>query len=396
MPGLIPLRMSTLIPASKITFSLSDDKSKPTPWEPTPYKPRTDETQYRRPTRERMAPEPLIRSRPAPSTPAQWKRALAEVKRDFVNRKYRQCSTRCQELLDNMKDSHKPETACLIYIRFYAASALEMQVRSLQHASPYRTKLLLLARDHYRVAADLAEEDDAAMRRSPSRSLSPMSSLHTPFGSDASFSTISTRISSSSLSISSLDSCLKSPGSRPKQKKRVAFCDVPSYEPSYESSYEPFIRPDSPTLGFDDDWCVRQPTPEPPALYSVPTRPGSGRPQFPLPSPTNSDFSTIQDDDDNYFDTPTAADSFLHARSVHHYCTVLASLQRQIASHLEWLERDIAAAENPKPPHLLSEEMRSLELRTRIERLKANGWKRQRFDIRRYEALRERALADIN
>lgn len=299
---------------------------------------------------------------------------------------------RCQEILDNMKDSHKPETACLVYLRFYAASALELQVRSLHHTSPYRMKLLLQARDHYRAASDLAKEDEATKRRPPSRS----SSRHTPFGSDASFSTISSR-SSASLSISSLDSCLKSPGSRPKQKKRVAFCDVPSYEPLHESTFEPFIRPDSPTLGFDDDdWCVRQPTPEPPALYSAPLRPSSGKSQFPLPSPTNSEFSSIQDDDDNYFDTPTAADSFLHARSVHHYCTVLASLQRQITSHLEWLERDLAAAENPQPPQILSEEMRSLELRSRIERLRANGWKRQRFDYRKYEALRERALEDIN
>ncbi|RFU81454.1 hypothetical protein TARUN_766 [Trichoderma arundinaceum] len=394
MPGLIPLRMSALIPATKITFSF-DDKLSPKSWEPTPPRPRTEVMEYRRTSRERVTPEPLIASRPAPSTPAQWKRALAEVKRDFVNRKYRQCSTRCQEILDNLKDSHKPETACLIYIRFYAASALEMQVRSLQHTSPYRTKLLLQARDHYRVAADLSKEDDAAMRRPSSRSLSPMSSLHTPLGSDASFSTVSTRISSPSLSISSLDSCMKSPNSRPKPKKRVAFCDVPSYEPSYESTYEPIVRPDSPTLGFDDDWCVRQPTPEPPARFPEPLRLSSARTQFPLPSPTNSDFSTIQDDD-NYFDTPTAADSFLHARSVHHYCTVLAGLQRQIASHLEWLECDIAAAENPRPPQLLSEEMRALELRTRIERLRANGWKRQRFDIRRYETLRERAMADIN
>lgn len=328
---------------------------------------------------------------------------------------------RCTEILDDVKDSvrynappseepcysftntitsqNKPETACLIYIRFYAASALEMQVRSLQHNSPYRTKLLHQARHHYRVAADLIKEDEAAKRRPSSRSLSPMSSLHTPFGSDASVSTVSTRISSPSLSISSLDSCLKGRNSRPKPKKRVAFCDVPSYEPScepsYESSYEPLVRPDSPTLGFDDDWGFRQPTPEPPALYPQPIQLESGRPQFPLPSPTNSEFSTIPDDDDSYFDTPTTADSFLHARSVHHYCTVLSSLQRQIASHLEWLERDIAAAENPKPTQILSEEMRALELRTRIERLRANGWKRQRFDFRRYEALRESAIADI-
>ncbi|KAM0481345.1 hypothetical protein ACHAPX_003449 [Trichoderma viride] len=389
MPGLIPLRMSALIPASKIAASYSEDKYNATSWEPTPYKPRTAEMQFRQATRERMIPEPLITSRPAPSTPSQWKRALAEIKRDFANRKYRHCSMRCQEILGTMKDSHKPETACLIYIRFYAASALEMQVRSLHHTSPYRMKLLLQARDHYSAASDLANEDDATKRRPSSRS------RHTPFGSDASFSTISSG-SSASLSISSLDSCLKSPGSRPKQKKRVAFCDVPSYEPLHESTFEPFIRPDSPTLGFDDDWCTRQPTPEPPALYSAPLRPSSGKSQFPLPSPTNSEFSSTQGDDDSYFDPPTAADSFLHARSVHHYCTVLASLQRQITSHLEWLERDLAAAEKPQPPQIPSEEMRNLELRTRIERLKANGWKRQRFDVRKYEALRERALEDIN
>lgn len=235
-------------------------------------------------------------------------------------------------------------------------------------------------------------------RRSSSRSLSPLSSLHTPFGSDASFSTVSSRTSSPSLSISSLDSCLKTPNSRPKPKKRVAFCDVPSYEPSYESAYEPLVRPDSPTLGFDDDWCVRQPTPEPPALYPAPLRLSSGKSQFPLPSPTNSDFSAAQDDDDDdsYFDTPSTADSFLRARSVHHYCTVLSGLRRQIASHLEWLERDIAAAEEPKPLQALSEEMRALDLRARIERLRANGWKRERFDFRRYEALRESALADMS
>ncbi|KAK4083546.1 uncharacterized protein Triagg1_1208 [Trichoderma aggressivum f. europaeum] len=399
MPGLIPLRMSTLISPSKITFSFSDDKSDYTSWEPTPYRPRTHEMERRRTTRERVIPEPLVIPKPAPTTPAQWKKALAEVKRDFANRKHRQCAMRCNELLDNMQDSNKPETACLIYIRFYAASALEMQVRSLQHNSPYRTKLLHQARHHYSVAADLIKEDEAAKRRPSSRSLSPMSSLHTPFGSDASVSTVSTRNSSPSLSISSLDSCLKGRNSRPKPKKRVAFCDVPSYEPScepsYESSYEPLVRPDSPTLGFDDDWGFRQPSPEPPALYPQPVQLGPGRPQFPLPSPTNSEFSAVPDDDDSYFDTPTTADSFLHARSVHHYCTVLSSLQRQIASHLEWLERDIAAAENPKPAQILSEEMRALELRTRIERLKANGWKRQRFDFRRYEALRESAMADI-
>jgi hypothetical protein len=105
MPGLIPLRMSALIPASKLATSYSEDKPNATYWEPSPYKPRTAEMQFRQATRERMIPEPLIISRPAPSTPSQWKKALAEVKREFINKRYRQCSTRCQEILDNMKDS---------------------------------------------------------------------------------------------------------------------------------------------------------------------------------------------------------------------------------------------------------------------------------------------------
>lgn len=106
MPGLIPLRMSTLISPSKITFSFSEDnKSDYTSWEPTPYRPRTHEMEHRRAARERVVPEPLMVHKPAPTTPAQWKKALAEVKREFANRKYRQCSMRCTEILDDVKDS---------------------------------------------------------------------------------------------------------------------------------------------------------------------------------------------------------------------------------------------------------------------------------------------------
>ena len=108
MPGLIPLRMSTLIPASKITFTTSEEKSSYTPshtsWGPTPSGPRTNEVP-RRTARERTIPAPIIAPKLIPSTPEQWKRALGDVKRDFVNRKYRQCSVRCHEFLEGINDS---------------------------------------------------------------------------------------------------------------------------------------------------------------------------------------------------------------------------------------------------------------------------------------------------
>lgn len=108
MPGLIPLRMSTLIPASKYTYSISEGKSNQTyndrSWKSTPSRPRENE-EDRRTARQRTTPAPIVASKPTPSTPEQWKRALGDVKRDFNNRKYRQCSLRCHELLGDIKDS---------------------------------------------------------------------------------------------------------------------------------------------------------------------------------------------------------------------------------------------------------------------------------------------------
>ena len=41
----------------------------------------------------------------APRSAAQWKRALAEIKRDLRDRRYRACSLRCRELLEHVKST---------------------------------------------------------------------------------------------------------------------------------------------------------------------------------------------------------------------------------------------------------------------------------------------------
>lgn len=38
-----------------------------------------------------------------PETVAEWNQALANIKRDYLNRRYRPCSTRCRELLHGAK-----------------------------------------------------------------------------------------------------------------------------------------------------------------------------------------------------------------------------------------------------------------------------------------------------
>jgi len=42
------------------------------------------------------------------------------------------------------------------------------------------------------------------------------------------------------------------------------------------------------------------------------------------------------------------------------------------------------------------EEMRRVELRARIARLKEGGWKRERFDGEKYQVLCDKALAELD
>lgn len=146
------------------------------------------------------------------------------------------------------------------------------------------------------------------------------------------------------------------------------------------------IRPDSPTLGFDE-WLGRTSPhpilPEP--VLAVPEQ--KTAPAAVLSIPEGSPVPSV--------DELRFIDPFQQSRSVHRYCTILVDLRRQIATHLTSIEADIAAARKPVLSTVECEEMRKLELRTRIERLRANGWPRRRFDAQRYERLRESALTDL-
>lgn len=159
---------------------------------------------------------------------------------------------------------------------------------------------------------------------------------------------------------------------------------------------EPIVRPDSPTLGFDE-WLGRSSPDivvgngdalggtflsmvehEDPSSFVFPMRPSEGAAE-PQPS------------------TPTTdEDLAARALSLERYRALLSGLKGQIASHLAMLEVDIAATkQTPSVRHGDADDMRKMELRFRIERLRAEGWPRRRFDAQRYEKLREDAMADL-
>lgn len=232
-----------------------------------------------------------------------------------------------------------------------------MCARPLAPASAYRVSLLQQARTHYERAAALIHtaEETALFRSRSSSAASSLPSLHSPSGSvssrawtpDYGLMTPTSSLSrKSSLARESLTGELRS---RPA-KKKVSF-ELPKDKSRWSFTLpEPVIRPDSPTLGFDDEYfaagALRQELPD------VPTRRPSKQ-EFEVPSPSPPSMPSISEGEElSPADSPSTDASgeeypfFRHdhsdpesVRSLARYCETLASLKTQVASHTAALER---------------------------------------------------------
>ncbi|KAJ4056466.1 hypothetical protein NW756_004093 [Fusarium oxysporum] len=340
-----------------------------------------------------------------PYTSTEWAKVISDVKREYLNRRYRPCATRCSEILDNLKDFSIVEPAYLIYLHFYAANSQEMLARALHQAAPARTTLLNQARDHYQRASTLINAADStvgpALLRRPSGTTTTLPSLHSA-DSSVSSHVSSTWTSSHGISPASSISSIQSVPTSKRKKKRVTFSDVP---------VELLERPDSPTLGLGSFLGpARSISPELSAGDSsavlAPLRSLTQAPRSILtPRSAQNEVSPSTD---------AELDPFRHARSVHRYSALLTSLQRQVFRHLNFIETELGQQhttppyeDTPPSPTTVNmvtsvsatpnaDKTRSPELQARIERLRAKGWERKRFDARRYAELRESASADMN
>lgn len=330
-----------------------------------------------------------------------------------VSRRYRACATRCAEILDNIKETSQVEPAYLMYLHFYAAASMEMCTRPLPLTSPYRTDLLRQASSHYEQAASLvqAAEDSVAARTRSGSASSTHSSCHSPYGSVSSRTwTADTSLSSPTNSVCSFDDLATKSQSSPhrtlKRIKKVSF-SLPKEEETFRIP-EPLIRPDSPTLGFDDEYfhagAALKTLPEPPRPKLI----AEELPLVPEDGPLGVNQDEEEDDDD----------PFPVERSVHRYNEHLSSLRAQLASHSAHLATLLAGgggsasppqAETSVPLLPLSllplprprrdsvgVDPRALDKQARIDRLRRSGWQRKRFDARRYEDLCEAVMAELS
>ncbi|KAJ2907061.1 hypothetical protein MKZ38_008629 [Zalerion maritima] len=385
----------------------------------------------------------------APTTGAEWKSTISKVKRLHGARRFRLCSAKCCEILESIKDKSQVEPAYLIYLHFYAASSLEMAAQPILTMSPLRVKLLEQARNHYSNAAALiqAAEDSAVSKSRCSSSASTIfSRQHSPSGS------VSSRAGTPLTDVSSpgcTSSMFNPPGPPPSMvaptppvKKKVSF-----YMPVPE---EPLVRPDSPTLGFDDFEVIENASRDLPPLPPQPSRLSILKPNRPMvetpayhghtgrscsvssyassSAGTMTTASTVTTSPDSYTITSSPSthmslcgslefDSNTY-RTLSRFCSHLDGLRSQVAYHVAAVDVELATCtQSPtydpstsRPGSAMSNEgsrpgsrasissdgMPLEHLNERLERLRANGWRRPRFDPSRYEALRERVLEELS
>jgi hypothetical protein len=356
-----------------------------------------------------------------PKSAQEWKRVIDEVKRKYVARKYRSCSMQCCEILDslnllnlhNLNPNGEPaplvavEPLHLIYLHFYAASSFEWCARPLSSSSTYRTKLLRDAQTHYAEAEAHIRAAECALTeraRSPSvssassimnRCASPSPSLCSPRLSASSRTSISTTSTSSSsggfssaassprTSVFSLDedtySLVLGPATgtgmgrgmmtmmksgRAKPKKKVSFSSLPEF---FEFQPEPYIRPDSPTLGWSETEemsrmasnntmaTITEPGGDDGsgAFYPAPLRlNGMNRPSFERQKMTTDAGRNGEYNCDNGSDrcsTPSNhvfdLETFIQTRSINRFCARLSALRDQVSRHRLAVDNLLAPSE---------------------------------------------------
>ena len=104
MAGLIPLMLKpTSVSGTRTSMVF------PAPPKNTHKRAASDITYSSQPSRPktmRRQSQPTPASLPVlPYTPEEWRKAIVEIKHQHMTRRYRACSTRCNEILSNVKDT---------------------------------------------------------------------------------------------------------------------------------------------------------------------------------------------------------------------------------------------------------------------------------------------------
>lgn len=375
-----------------------------------------------------ISPETKRQTRPhntmavLPKSEPDWKKTMEEVKGWYAKRQYKQCTVRCKHSLDSIKDPVRPYPSShpaptvetdekqsqihplyLVYLSFYAASSLEQTARSMHNNSSNKVNVFQDSLSYYQKAQFFLSSASSSVSTQPSI-IRLTDRPHSPQNHRAKDSISSSNRSSVDSVFSNADSAPWEPSSAPpsptspKHRRNESACSTSSTTT---------MKPSPLRIRKKVSFSLQSATsaPEPDLLVATPS---SAQLIHSFPSPPSP--ANFQESERDQYHTPEPTQNWLQTRSIARYQSHLTTFSTQLTSHISSIENQISAASEARSRNssassalgdyaglgsINKEELKKVELRERIARLKAGGWKRREFDSERYKALCEKALAEV-
>ncbi|MCJ1226063.1 hypothetical protein MMC12_002712 [Toensbergia leucococca] len=282
-----------------------------------------------------------------PNTYNEWKTALQQVKVLYLKRQWKQCVENVTKL------RIKPHPMHATYLHFYSATSNEAIARSIHILSISRLQTLDSAKKSYGAAASSLPTVEVAPNTQQDKFEPPVHS----------FSTSS---------------------SPPSTPTRATHNPTSSSSPPTPSSI------DSTNASATSQNDIFNP---PSPLHPIYHQMTSESPVTPPPTARPSSLAF----------TPSTI-SWLHDRSLSRYNAHLSSFAQMLTTHIHTINALIASTEQAQANRYTAkriasagddEETRAADKRARIERMRKEGWVRERFCPDKYRDLCQRALAEL-
>ncbi|KAL2041370.1 hypothetical protein N7G274_005752 [Stereocaulon virgatum] len=312
-----------------------------------------------------------------PKTVQQWQIALRRIKVLYFGGHWKQCVTRCNQLLREEKSQLTPLYSTYIY--FYSALSSESIARHAHDFSTSKLQTLKEAKISYLAASSSLPIADKIL-----------------FEDSEDWDHESAFTNTSSASEESAILCYYQ--SNTYVPDRLGYATSPSSVDSNDTvrKLKP-LRPSALHIRKSISFTNQQ-TGEVMHLGQFPAPPDT--PPF-TPPPRSTSLQTTTPAPITF---PTTSTSWLHPRAYERYNTHLISFSEMLAKHIRTIDSLIQTTQETQAARYTikrmasygdDEDARARDLKARIARLKAAGWRRERFVPERYQELCEEALAEL-
>lgn len=305
-----------------------------------------------------------------PSRQSDLQVALDHVKFQYWKGQWRECVATCQRLLSDLQ---LPSLSLhTVYLHFYHAVCLDCIGRGMHDLSSGRICVLEHSLESYKAAA-------AALPR-PEKPLEDPETVTTP---TKYYSNVTSALQTPTKDVHNQHSDLFSPAS-PMPQKRFTRKSIGALIPSPLHIHRDASILNSPATPPRNQTMTVKAPPFTPPRNIVPSTP-----------PTSVRHPSVTFSASSY--------TWLRQRSNERYNLILVDFKNMLQGHITAVEiflseiKDIKANKSVRGIVSFGEdkEARAVDLRLRILRLKARGWRRERFEPARYESLCAMALAEI-